>query len=249
MNNITQDGFLGGKLLINQPAKGHRSGIDAVLLAASISATPNMQIAELGCGVGVASLCLAARLPDISITGYDIDAPSIALAQQNAQQNIKQNKLSDIQFVEQDIHAPFSKWAQKVPCDQVFANPPFYATTQKPSPPNEHKEKAHMAKPDTLAIWVKRGVSLLKANGCLTFIHVPEALPELLAAMTPRLGGVEILPIVPFAGTLAKRVLIRGWRDSRAPLKILSPLVLHREDKSYQPQIESVLRHGERLVW
>ncbi len=249
MSDITQDGFLGGKLLINQPAKGHRSGIDAVLLAASISATANMQIAELGCGVGVASLCLAARQSGISIIGYDIDAPSIALAQQNAKQNVKQNKLSDVQFVQQDIHAPFSKWTQTLPCDQVFANPPFYAATQKPSPPNEHKEKAHMAQPDTLAIWVKRGVSLLKANGCLTLIHVPEALPALLAEMTPRLGGIEVLPIMPFADAAAKRVLIRGWRDSRAPFQILPPLILHQADKSYQPQIESILRHGARLDW
>ncbi|MFZ2468854.1 MAG: methyltransferase, partial [Parvibaculum sedimenti] len=35
---FTDDGFLGGRLQLLQPAKGYRAGIDAVLLAASVPA-------------------------------------------------------------------------------------------------------------------------------------------------------------------------------------------------------------------
>ena len=40
----TEDGFLGGRLSLLQPAKGYRAGIDAVLLAASIPARKGEQI-------------------------------------------------------------------------------------------------------------------------------------------------------------------------------------------------------------
>ena len=56
--NFSTDDFLGGKLRVKQPKKGYRAGIDPVLLAASVNAHIGDNILDLGCGVGVASLCL-----------------------------------------------------------------------------------------------------------------------------------------------------------------------------------------------
>ncbi|MDD9841728.1 MAG: methyltransferase domain-containing protein, partial [Alphaproteobacteria bacterium] len=106
------DGFLGGKVQLRQPIKGHRSGTDAVLLAASVPlhappydrAQIGQSCLELGCGVGVTSLCLAARMEthklDYQITGVDIQADLIALAETNA----AANHIS-AQFMVQDISA------------------------------------------------------------------------------------------------------------------------------------------------
>ena len=85
--DITQDGFLGGKLLLNQPKVGYRAGIDPVLLAASCPAQPGDLILELGCGVGVASLCLAARIPGLKLHGVEILSEYAELARANALQN------------------------------------------------------------------------------------------------------------------------------------------------------------------
>ena len=49
---ITRDKFLGGRLVISQPKKGYRAGVDPVILAASIPARSGESILELGCGVG-----------------------------------------------------------------------------------------------------------------------------------------------------------------------------------------------------
>ena len=85
--DITTDKFLGGKLSVQQPRRGYRAGVDPVLLAASVNAEPKQQVLELGCGVGVASLCLGKRVPDLHLTGLEIQPQLALLARQNAQSN------------------------------------------------------------------------------------------------------------------------------------------------------------------
>jgi tRNA1(Val) A37 N6-methylase TrmN6 len=53
---ITTDGFLGGRLTIAQPVAGYRAAADPVLLAAAVQARPGQAVLDLGCGAGVASL-------------------------------------------------------------------------------------------------------------------------------------------------------------------------------------------------
>ena len=87
----TCDQFLGGQVKAYQPEKGFRSGSDAVLLAAAVKAQNGEKCLEFGCGVGVASLCLAKRLAGEgitpAITGIDIQSKLIDLAQKNADMN------------------------------------------------------------------------------------------------------------------------------------------------------------------
>jgi 2-polyprenyl-3-methyl-5-hydroxy-6-metoxy-1,4-benzoquinol methylase len=52
---------------------------------ARLLAEPSARVAEVGCGVGWASIGLARAYGGIAVDGYDLDAPSIALAQTNAQ--------------------------------------------------------------------------------------------------------------------------------------------------------------------
>ena len=63
--SVTDDMFLGETLSVLQPSKGYRAGIDAVLLAATVNAAVDQEIKvlDLGAGVGVVSLAVAARLP------------------------------------------------------------------------------------------------------------------------------------------------------------------------------------------
>jgi len=68
---LTRDAFLGGKVMVRQPAQGYRAGVDAVFLAAACPALPGEQVLDLGCGVGTAALCLSARVPDLTVTGVE----------------------------------------------------------------------------------------------------------------------------------------------------------------------------------
>ncbi len=48
-------------------------------------AAPGARVAEVGCGMGWASIALAQNLPGLHVDGYDIDAPSIEAARHHAE--------------------------------------------------------------------------------------------------------------------------------------------------------------------
>src|SRR5215475_7706965 len=85
--DTTCDAFLDGRIHVRQPAKGFRSGLDAVFLAAACPVTSGGSVLEAGCGAGTASLCLLARLVSIKVMGIEADGSLAALARENAAAN------------------------------------------------------------------------------------------------------------------------------------------------------------------
>ena len=104
------DSFLGGKLIIKQPLKGFRAGLDSVLIASIITLQskniPN--ILELGCGVGVAFLSLATRFKNLNITAVEINKLYSDFALYNIEINkqiidTNKNKIVQFQYGEDNI--------------------------------------------------------------------------------------------------------------------------------------------------
>src|ERR1700733_11515608 len=109
--------LLGGRVVYHQPATGFRSGVEPVLLAASIPARLGDYVLEAGAGAGAALLCLAVRVPGIRLTGVEIQPEMAELAAANARANV----LSNIEIVAGRI--------ETVPLPEAFdhamANPPY----------------------------------------------------------------------------------------------------------------------------
>ena len=241
-DEYTSDGFLDNRLTIKQPRQGFRSGHDAVFLAASVAPTARA-VCELGCGAGVASLCVAARVPEARIIGIDIEPHWVELATQNAAAN---ESAARVQFLCGDVAGAFAALALTAnQFDTIIANPPYYKQGQIAPPP--HKERAYIG--DDLAAWVKCAAALLAAKGHVIFIYPAPAVPELLAALTPRFGDIHLLPLMPRAGVAAHRVLVRARRDSKAPLTLLPPLVLQDAQGQASPAATAITRHGETLAF
>ncbi len=97
---LTLDRFLYGRVTAAQPATGFRAGHDTVLLAAAVPAESRSIVLELGAGVGVASLCLAARVPGARITGIELDPELVRIANENAVRNSVADRVS---FVTADV--------------------------------------------------------------------------------------------------------------------------------------------------
>src|SRR5215475_11096825 len=84
---FTDDAALGGRLKLRQPARGHRFGHDAILLAASTPAASGEIAVDLGAGIGAAGLALARRVAGLTVRLVEIDSELAELAAGNATRN------------------------------------------------------------------------------------------------------------------------------------------------------------------
>lgn len=240
---LTDDAMLGGRLQILQPAQGHRAGIDAVMLAAAVAAKPGELALEGGAGVATASLCLARRVPGLSIDVLEIDPVLAELARQNAQRN----QLGDaIEVYCGDItNPPYRITAGRY--HHVFMNPPFLEADTHRASQDPGRARAHHEGAAGLREWVKFAVSMARPGGCITLIHRADRLDDILAALKGRAGGCEIFPLWPGNGKCAKRILVRSYKGNDRPLCLFPGLTLHAAGAKYSEAAEQVLRHAGAL--
>lgn len=246
----TSDKFLGGRLTLRQPRKGHRAGLDAALLAAAAPAAANGLALDAGAGVGSAGLALAARAPAVHVGLIEKDPAMAALARLNAEDNGLAARAS---VYEADLLSAAARRASGLSpeaADLVLTNPPFLDPARSRVAPA--KAAAHampVAGAGALDMWVKACFALLRPGGTLLVIHRADALADLLAACGARGGDVRVMAVHPRADTAAVRVLARAVKGSRKPLSLRPPLVLHEADGRYRPQIDALLKGESELDW
>jgi tRNA1(Val) A37 N6-methylase TrmN6 len=103
-----------------------------------------------------------------------------------------------------------------------------------------------------LSDWVKLSLKRVKPKGSFSIIHRADRLDDILAAMQG-CGNIRVLPIAARAGRDAKRVLIQCVKDSRAPLRLLPPLIMHdgashdRDGDDYSTAARAILRDAAAL--
>ena len=248
---VTDDAFLGGALAILQPRSAYRAGLDAVLLAAAIPVRtgPAERVLDAGSGVGVVGLCIARRCSEARVTLVEIEPRLAALARANAARN---GLAQCIDVIEADVAAGGIGYTQtglaQGHFDHVVANPPYQTDGRASRSPDRLKAQAHGMAGGALDAWLRFLAAAAKSGGTVTLVHRIEALPELLAAMTPRFGALKLLPIHPRDGEPARRLIIQGIKGNRAPLQLLPGLVLHGEGHAFRAPVDAILREGQPLV-
>jgi len=242
---LTDDGFLGQRLHIQQPRRGYRAATDPVLLAAAVPARSGDSVLELGCGAGVASLCLAARVPGLGLTALERQPAYAALARMNAVRNGLGLTVveGDLAAMPDGLHRPF---------DHVIANPPYFAAGDGTAAGDAGREAA-LREDTPLAAWIDAATRRLVPGGWLTLIHRAARLPHLLAVMDRRMGSQSVLPLAPRPGRAASRVILRARKGGRAAFRLLAPMVLHdgaahdADRDSFTAEVRAVLRDGADL--
>ncbi|MEL6572605.1 MAG: methyltransferase [Pseudomonadota bacterium] len=245
-DHLTYDAFLGGKIRVLQPKAGFRSGVDAVLLAASVPAKPDETILELGCGVGVAGLCLHARVDRVTLTGVEIQPDYAALAEKNAASLSARMTIvaSDLRSLPHDL--------RQQQFTHVMMNPPYFDRSQGSAAPNVGRDLA-LAGDTPLTDWLEVGLKRLAPKGTLTIIQHITRLPEVLGGLEGRLGSLILQPIAGRPGMAPGLFLLQGRHSGRAPFQMNVPLVMHEGAKhtadaeSYTTQIQGILRDGAAL--
>lgn len=237
--DLSRDAFLCGRLHLWQPRKGYRAATDPVLLAAACPAEPGQTVLDLGCGAGAAALCLATRLPGLTLCGLELQEAYATLARRNAAENgiSMQVETGDLATMPAALKLGF---------DHVIANPPYYPRAGSPSPIAARDTALRAETP--LADWVTAASRRLKPGGWLTLIAGADSLPDLLGSLGPRLGSASVLPLAARSGRPALRILLRARKTGRAAFRLLAPFVIHAGDthdgdrESYTPAAQAVLR-------
>jgi tRNA1Val (adenine37-N6)-methyltransferase len=242
---LTRDGFLGGALQIWQPIKGYRAAMDPVFLAASVPAKAGQSVLELGCGAGVASLCLAKRVVGLSSYGVERQADYAVLARQNAFENSLNFTVetANLQVMPRSLCHSF---------DHVIFNPPYFLSQSGTQAKDQGRDGA-LREETPSKDWIDAATRRLKPGGWLHLIQSAERLPDILAALDTRVGAISVLPLAPRAGRAAKRFILRAQKGARRPFLLLASFVIHdgashlADRSDYSPKAEAILRNGAAL--
>jgi tRNA1(Val) A37 N6-methylase TrmN6 len=239
-----EDHLLGGRVRLSRPDGSYRVAIDPVLLAAFTEARAGERVLDVGAGTGAASLCLAARVPDVRVVGLEQRADAAAFAYRNIALNGLEDRVS---LLKGDLLDPPPALFPGG-FDRVMMNPPYLKAGAHTVPPDDWKAAANMEGAARLADWLHFAALMLKPRGHLTLVHRADRLDEILAALHGRFGGLVLFPVWPKAGEAARRILLSARLGARAPARLAAGLTMHEADGRYTAAAERVLRDAAALV-
>lgn len=234
--DVSCDAILGGRLKLWQPTQGYRAAIDPVLLAAALPDSLEGRVADLGCGVGTAGLCAAARLPKIDVVGVERDAAMAALANRNVAANDLEKRM---RVVAADIVDAAKTMTERF--DAVIANPPYLEADRANAPRQDGKAAATIEE-TPLNVWIDVALNLLQHKGRLAIIHRADRLADVLTCLARRAGEIVVFPLWPRSDQPAKRIIVSARSGMRTPLTLAPGLVLHEADGRYTQAADGVLR-------
>lgn len=230
------DDLLTKDLKIIQSKEVFSFSMDAVLLARFVTLPKRGKIMDLCTGNGVIPLLLSTRT-ESSIDGVEIQERLYDMALRSMKLNGKEKQISifngDIKNAEKEHGAGTY--------DVVTCNPPYLPGTGGDKNSNPYIAVARHEMLLTLEEVVRVSSRLVRSGGRVAFVHRPSRLVDLFILM--RKYGIEpkrLRLIHPKKGTEANMVLVEGRRNGGSELKVLPPLIVYKEDGTYEDEISEI---------
>lgn len=249
----TIDSFHHGGFYLVQPARtGHRAGMDAMLLAATVPENARGALADLGAGAGAAGLAAASRLPGLQVTLVE-RAPAMAECARRSVALAENAHLAGrARVIEADVTLSGNRRRAAGLADEaydyVILNPPFNAGHDRKTPDPLKAEAHAMDGEDLFERWLHTASAIIRPGGQVSVIARPDSVAAILGAFGKRFGGVEITPVVPRPGDDAIRILATAVKGSRARLILRDRILIHDgPGHSFAPMMND-LNNG-RAAW
>ena len=242
-NGLSDDCLLEGRVRLWQPVGGYRVAVDPVLLAAATPALPGETVGDFGTGSGAVGLCLAARVAQCRVVGFEREADMAALAWANVRRN---GMVSSVFVLQADVSAP--PFARQC-FDHVSMNPPYLAAGTARPPSERLRRIASVEGTARLTTWLTSAWDLVRPGGSITLIHRADRLDEIVSACRClQEGGLTIIPIWPKPGLPAHRVVVRLRRGDRSPTLLAAGIILHDHADRFTDSADAILRHATHLT-
>ncbi|MBY5403553.1 tRNA1(Val) (adenine(37)-N6)-methyltransferase [Rhizobium leguminosarum] len=229
----TIDAFHRGAFHVMQPkGRGHRSGMDAMLLAALVADDRPVRVADLGAGAGAAGLAVASRLANSQVVLFERSAEMADYARRSILLPDNAHIASRVSVVEADVTLTAKARNDAGLTDESFhhviMNPPFNDAGDRRTP-DALKAEAHAMTDGLFESWIRTAGAIMIPGGQLSLIARPQSIADIVAACGRRFGGIEITAIHPRPGENAVRILVTGIKGSRARLSLRAALIMHEE--------------------
>jgi tRNA1(Val) A37 N6-methylase TrmN6 len=241
----TVDQFHRGRFVLVQPkGTGHRSGIDAMILASAVPTGFGGRLVDLGAGAGAAGLAVAARCASSTIILAENDPVMLAFADKTLKHESNQMLATRVSLIDSDICLTGKRRVASGLADNAFdfaiLNPPFNKLSDRQTP-DRIKASAHVMRDGLFEAWLRTAAAVVKPGGGLALIARPQSIGDILSALSGRFGAVRIVPVHPRPHEAAIRIVVTGTSGSRAAMNFEPPLILHGlTGHAFQPRADAI---------
>ena len=220
-------------------------GVDAVLLADFARVPKNGKALDLGTGNGVIPMLMEARNEEASYVGLEIQEESASLARRSIEMNGQQQRIS---VVTGDIKNAAAIFGGST-FDTVTVNPPYM--NENHGLINDYSPMA-IARHEllcTLEDIIENSAKILRPGGNFFMIHRPHRLVDIISLLRQyRMEPKKMRFVQPFEGKEPTMVLIEASRGGKAHLKVLPPLIIHKNTKEYTEEIYKIYGYDRDTI-
>ncbi len=248
----TIDVFHRGAFHLVQPAlKGHRSGVDAMILASAVPDDFSGHAVDLGAGAGAAGLAVAARCKNAHVTLVERSAFMADFAAKSVSHPLNDALASRIKILQADVSLSgkarvFAGLADNA-FDFAILNPPFNEAHDRATP-DPLKAEAHVMHEGMFEQWLRTAAAIVRPGGGIAIIARPHSIAAILDALEGRFGGLQIVGVQPRPDQAAIRIVVRGIRGSRAKLSLMPALILHEENGNAFGARANAINNGQESL-
>ena len=218
-------------------AEHFRLGTDCVLLSDFINLNTARRGIDLGCASGAIALLLLCRSEKLHMTGLELQADAVTLAEENMARNGFSGRsrllCGDIRHHRELF--PSGSF------DLVVANPPYYPLGSGALSPDPARAAARGETDCSLEELCRAAAWLCRSGGSFCLVHKPERLSELMCCLSRHGLEPKRLRLVCHRRDAAPNlVLLEARRGGKPGLRLEPCLILREEDGSESAEVRRI---------
>lgn len=229
--------LLGYNLKIVQDTDYFNFSLDSILLYNFLNIKKDMKIIDLCSGNCPIPLLLSKKINN-KIIAVELQKEIYELGRESIEINNLNNK---IELLNMDAKKITEKYDTDT-FDLITCNPPYFKINEETKKnDNVIKSIARHEIEITLEDIIIIARKLLKNNGSIVLVHRPERLTDIIVLMKKyNISPKRIQFIYPKENSESNMILIEGTKNGNNAVKVMEPLIIHKENGEYRDEIKKI---------